>query len=307
MPGTTMTQEQSDAEFERIFNEITSEPKSDEPGVSEKNEKESGAGVPNEAEVVPPEAKEVPGDVPVDPANTPPTSNGEIDYKEAYEKEIQRTKSWEGRIKAANKRAEEEAQRAAELSQKLAETAKKTETPASPVSAATMDDPDLKEFFTTYPELIVPFEKLVRTKGAEVAEQVIQREMAKLLPKVEALETHFKEDTVKAHFSKVSQAHPGWEKLVEDGSVNRWIDSQPALMRNELNRVMSSGSTEEAIELLNLFKASSQQQQPNITTKRPTKKPEDILAVPATRANVPRDRGAPDTYDSAWEEATRKK
>ena len=294
-----------EAEFERIFNEITSEtPKTDEPGVSEEKTFEVPAETadPKKAEVVPPNEEVQKPVVPVE-ANTGETSQ-EIDYKEAYERELQKTKSWEGRIKAANKRAQEEERRAAELAVKLEEAEKKRGTPQTPAPPAGMDDPILVEFLKDYPELVVPFEKLVQAKGTEIAEAVVRREMEKLMPKVVELETKVKSTQDQSHFERISKAFPGWEDSVKNGDIDTWIETQPTILKGELSRVATGGSTEEAIELLTMFYKDTK---PKQTTPKPQKRPEDLVGIPASRSYIPQGKPELDDYDAAWKEATKGK
>lgn len=295
MSENTKTELTPEDEFDQAFDEITKADQVPADNLQGGNEVPPESGVPGET-----------NNTTVTESVVEPVPAQGIDYQNLYEKELQRTKSWEGRIRAANQRAEEAEQKLIKELQARPAPAKEPVIPPSAADESVLaDDDELKEFFEEYPELVSPFNKLVDRKGEKIARRIVQEELQKITPKIDVLETKYKEDVDNKHFKVIAEAHPDWETYVENGELTNWIEAQPALVQKELNRVMTAGSTREAIELLTMFKSNKSQKNTNTTT--PNKKADDLAAVPASTGGPPIATPNSADYDAAWEEANRKR
>ena len=241
----------------------------------------------------------------VRPEVNPEPKADETDYKSLYDKEVQRTRSWEGRIRAANERASQAEAKAHQLMVDVSELEKRGKTPSELPSISASDDPDIKQFFLDYPELVKPFEKLVVTKGAEIARQVVDERLKEYDPKIKNIEERVNVTVTATHFDLIQDAHADWQSMMDDGEVTRWIEAQPSFSRGNLNRIVTHGTADEAIELLSEVKKA--RVVPTPQTPPPQKKnPEDLIAVPASRAEVPKPQQERD-FDYWWKEANKEK
>ena len=294
------TQLTPEEEFAKAFAEATTEEpaegqSTDQP--SEGKEEEGTEKIPQSEEETQAE-ESAPGN---QESETDASANqeDETDYKALYEKEKQRTSSWEGRIKAANKKAEEAEQRA-----KYLESLAKAEEKKTPTSEA-VEDEDLKNFFEEFPELEKPFNKLLAVKGEAIARKIVQEEIQKISPQINALQASRTEEIERQHWRAIETAHPDWKSYVDNGELQTWIDAQPSIIRDRLSEVTKAGSTGEVIELLDTFKKSKTPPSNKSTVN--SKKAAAADAVPASSGGPPKSPPPKDDYDAAWEEAVRKR
>jgi hypothetical protein len=229
---------------------------------------------------------------------------GETDYKALYEKEVQRTKSWEGRIRAANKRAEDAERAAKELQasrQKVAEEPSPAPAPA--------DDPDLKSFFEDYPELKAPFNKLVDIRGEQIARKIVQEEIQKLTPQIAEIKSKFQETATAEHFGKIAAAHPDYAEVASSPEFDAWVQAQPSFVRDRYQEVVDAGSSEQVIELLSLYKSHRKPASNSPGKQRQMKaaKAAALDAVPSSSGGIPGPGPDPSNFDAGWEDAIRGK
>lgn len=222
----------------------------------------------------------------------------ETDWKALYEKEKQRTSSWEGRITAANKRAEEAEKRAKELE---GSAGAQEETPPQKQEEADDADPELKEFFAEFPELEKPFTKLVEQRGAAIAQKIVQAEIEKIKPTLDTVSTNQQAEAERAHFAAIDAAHPDWRDSVQNGDLEKWIHEQPSIIRDRLTEVTQKGSASEVIELFDQFKKSSGSNPPQQSPQERSSKAAAAAAVPASSAGPPPDKDVEGDFDTEWE------
>ena len=186
-------------------------------------------------------------------------SAGEIDWKEKYEAELHRNKSWKGRITAANKRADEATVRLKELEaevvklQALVDTLSKQSTKVpfpeegnSPV-APMGDDPELEQFMADFPDIAPPVQKLIDNKVKQLVAEFKDQQAERMA----------QEELVRAHFNKIRQAHPDLDELVAGTHVQDWIEAQPVYLQAGLKEVLDRGTADQVIDLLNAFKSDT--------------------------------------------------
>ena len=299
-------------EFEKIFNEISGgmdegvgnvpeqevviPPTESTPVEEQKEEHGNDGSLAGTAEVVTPQTETPPVEA------KPP----ETDYKDLYDKEVQKTRSWDGRIRAANDRASKAEAELYKLTIEIAELREKGTAPSEPIETSMVDDPDIKQFFDDYPELVKPFEKLVVSKGSEIARKVVEERLKDFSPKIEKLEKKVANNDVDTHFIVIEKVHPDWKSLVDNGDVDRWIEAQPLFIQQDATRVVERGSTDEVIQLLDAVKKSKTVVAPPKIPSPPKKNPEDLLAVPASRSEIPKQEQEKD-FDYWWKVINKEK
>lgn len=293
----------SDGEiFDKAFQEAITEPAAKP---LEGNHPEKDAA-PSEEKITDQPQKDVPATDNVqkeeehaEPVATPPATqtNWELVAKEMDQK----MKSWEGRITAANKRAEE-------AEKKLKETEASTQAKDTP--KADLPDGDaakiLAEFGSEYPTLVEPIKAIAK----QIAKEIVETRVKALEPildgavrSVKSMETQVSGSVEDQHFSKIRAKHADYETIFKSGALAAWIETQPAFLKPTYQRIVEAGSTEEVIGMFDTFKGA------NATTPKtptsPKKKAESLMAVPAAPGVTPAAKGGVDLNDfgAAFKEA----
>lgn len=352
MTADTKRKQQLEEEqaFNEAFDEVFKDDKQSPPAPAPKDDTKEGAApqpdVPAKAEPptdtnkdqdVPPAQEGKPGEKkePKEPpATTPdataavdvPDDGGDADWKAKYEAELHRNQSWHGRIKAANKRAEEAAARLKELEEEVAKLRaqlgdKQKGSPdpvddepdqVSPPSPDLDGDQDVVQFKEDFPDIAPPVEKLIQAKVREATAKLKQLEAEQ---KAQA-ERQALEQLRREHFAKIRKAHPDLDELTQGTHVIDWIESQPQYLQPGLQAVLDHGTADQVIELLSAFKRDAgilppEGSNPGGGDKPPAKTPEADLqkmvgvnpSQTAPKTTTPKNK---DDFDSAWEEAPEK-
>ena len=238
----------------------------------------------------------------VEPPQDPPVKTREEELEEELERGRQKMATWEGRIRAANEKAEE-AQREVEALRQAKE--KKDDLPDDDEEKA------LKEFEEEFPELIQPVITLVKKELLPIIGQMISDRLGDIEPEVTLIKKKMKTDSTEAHFKAIADKHSDWKQIVKSGALDKWIDSQPSYIKSALTEVKAGGGTEEVVDMFTQYKQSTGQtpvkkDPPLIPT--PTPKEQDLLAVPSsptpiTTQGAKKDK---DDFDTGWDDAMKK-
>lgn len=189
-------------------------------------------------------------------------------------KELQRKKSWEGRLKAeearlAKVREELEAKAAAagkpaeeaagdaleEVADKAqasgdAEMASKVEQVADNVEDGEMSlDEAMKTLSEDFGE---PFVKMITAIAKGAAREMASAEIGELKQSTTDIIDHLKSAAAKAHFSAIQAAHPDFVEISEDPAFQEWRDADA-----ERSRIASGGTADEINAMLDRWKAES--------------------------------------------------
>lgn len=229
-------------------------------------------------------------------------------FKEIEEENLKLThkmKSWEGRITAANKRAEEAEQKLQTATQKS--TQDKDSLPVG-------DDEDeqvLKDFVDEFPSL----EKPIKTIAMRLAKKVVDSKLKELEPqlqRIQGLEQAVTETAEEKHWNMIATAHADWKEIRDSGKLSQWIEAQPSFMRKSLEQVAAEGSAEEVVEMFDMYKESIGESKSTSTqrgSESPPKKKkvQDMSAVDGSSGGPPKRKGKvdKDDFDGAWNEALR--
>lgn len=223
------------------------------------------------------------------------------------EKLTQKMKSWEGRITAANKRADDAERKLQEQADSTQdkENAKKK---ADELPDGEDDDQVLKDFIEEFPSL----EKPIKAMAMKIAKQVVDTKLKDFEPKLEKIdqiEQRTEAQVVKEHWDTIKTAHPDYEEIRDSGKLNEWVELQPSFVKQGLERVMKEGNAEEVVELFDAYKRSTGHGTSSSTKtkkKQTSKKAQDMAAVDGSSGGpkAGKDEIDEDDFDAAWDAAT---
>lgn len=259
-----------DVEFANAFNEGESGPGlTQEEGdqvVTEGNEAPAGDELAGDAGQAAGGAPDAPGVAVVLNTETTPAEGAAAMTPEDIEKERQRLKSWEGRIKAreaelqAKPAAADDGQAAEELgdvadaanaagstdlAQAAAAAAEAVEAgEISPDEAVAQLAEDFGEDFVKMIRMVVAAET---RKGVEP-----------LAKKVDDVASTVNSKEAEAHFKAIAAKHPDYAEIGQSGEFAAFIKGLPDDVRGEAEQVAKAGSKDEVIALLDAYKQSKQ-------------------------------------------------
>jgi hypothetical protein len=238
----------------------------------------------------------------VAPVVDSPIIQPDDDYKTKYEQELQRTKSWDGRLSAKDREVnalKEELERVRLLAQAKADADPNDDT----------DDASVTAFLEEFPELAAPIQKMIekvtRQHGKKVADDITSNVDRRLAPIAQTVQ----ETTVAKHVSTIRAAHNDFEALVQGEDLQTWINEQPKYMQPALRDVYERGYAEDVVDMLTQYKDSrgltSQvaDHKANSPTPQPIVKKQPTAAVKSrhsTPPTTPRGQIAEDDFDGAW-------
>lgn len=282
---------------------------------------------PPAPEPPPPAAPKTP-ETPVPPAPPePPPADDEPAFKQRYqtlqgifrhEKE-----EWEAR----------EAELKAELEAKI-EAATKAEPPPNKEESRPSDFQSIinnlnlteeeKAQLAEYDEdfdVVSKMEGIKRQKGMErlwtefnsALEKMEKRFLGQLEERTKPVETFISETKTNReeeeralHFRTIGEAHPDYEKYIEDKSIVKWIESKPKYLQAGLKSVYAQGTAEDVVELLDDFKRESN----IVVTPQPSTTKADRLRAmtppPTRRGAVNATMSVASDFEGAFDEALHK-
>ena len=217
--------------------------------------------------------------------------------------------TWEGRISAANKRAQEAIDKAKALEAKVVE--KKDLKEDLPTGD---DDKAIKEFLEEFPDLHKPIIALVKRDLLPLIGQMIDNRIGEIQPEVTSIKETMEADSTAAHFAAIAKAHPGYKEIISSGKFDAWAITKPEYVQVALANVRAQGSTQEVIDMFNDYNRDAgiiPAEKKTDTTKddKAKSKAEDLLAVPAspTKIDTQSKKKDKEDFDSAWDEAVKTK
>jgi hypothetical protein len=202
------------------------------------------------------------------------------DAQEEDPKDIQRQKSWEGRLKAkeAELKAREEAlnapaettQEASEPGETMAEEAaepavtEKIEETVEKVASGEMTadeamaslSQDFGEDFTKMLSL------LIESKASEIAGKTADERVSKVSGQLDGIVGEIIDDKSKAHYESIADAHPDFEEVAGSPEFKEYIDAMDETAKASAMQVIEQGSWRQIVKLLNSFKDASKQAEP---------------------------------------------
>lgn len=214
--------------------------------------------------------------------DTKTDTGSDPDYKQLYEQELQRTKSWDGRLSAKDRELATLRQELEAIKAKSAET-KETEDPTT--------DEAIDAFLKEFPELAAPIQKMIekatKTRSKELATDIEGRIESKIKPIAQTVQ----ETTVEKHINAIRTAHTDFDEIVQSGSLQTWINEQPGYMQPALQAVYDQGTTKDVIDLIAQYKTATgrvaRTESDGVTDKNTHKRP---AAAVKSRHSTPMSR-----------------
>jgi hypothetical protein len=115
------------------------------------------------------------------------------------------------------------------------------------------------------------------------------------------------------HFSVVREAHPDYQKYVEDGSLSSWIDSLSPSRKKAYTEIYNNGEASEVVEMLRDFKEAKgitkkeeKKEEEEVVTKKDDDKVRQLESIKGKSTGVNPvgvTSGKAQDYDAAWDEA----
>ncbi|WP_426106373.1 hypothetical protein [Massilia sp. TSP1-1-2] len=180
------------------------------------------------------------------------------------EKETQRLKSWEGRLKA--QQAELDTKKAAGAAPGDADADPDADAPAAVDAAGEGDsageggegdDADLKalteDFGAEFVDLLV---KVITKIASKSAATVAGEHGAPYRKDIDAIIADINNEKQRAHFEKIADAHPDFNDVAGSGEFKAWVAGMDEADKAEAERVASAGTAKEIIALLKRYKAT---------------------------------------------------
>lgn len=235
-------------------------------------------------------------------------------------KEIQRKKSWEGRLR---KREEELAALAAELEARKA-------TPSAPAEAEDATDSPREQAVEAVEDAIEAIEngdmtadQAIKTLSedfgpefAKMLQVLIKAEAGKVVSKVsedvDSLIEAIKDDKARGHFEAIADVHPDFHEIGNSPEMEAYLDGLPEEERAAAGQVIEGGSTRQVIRFLDKFKkwqaeqAPAQEEAPveQPVESAPAEQDESAMdaaeGVRSTGLRLPAQPGRSDDYEDAW-------
>ncbi len=195
-------------------------------------------------------------------------------------KEIQRQKSWEGRLKAreaelkaredALKHTESPAEMAVEPGEPAAQEAAEpgvTEAVEEAVAAVASGDLTVDQAMKTLAnDFGDDFTKmlgvLIESKAAEIAGKTADERMGKVSGQVDGLINEIVSDKAKSHYESISDVHPDFMDIAASPEFKGYIDGMDETQQAKAAQVIQSGSARQIVKLLSDYKGSMKKVDP---------------------------------------------
>jgi hypothetical protein len=190
-----------------------------------------------------------------DPVKKPDVGTDDTDWKAEAERlktelatEKQKTSSWNGRITAANKRAED-----AEKKLELAAKDKPVDDPDADDSTKS-DVAKLEKFGEDFPELKNTIDIILK-KVEGKADKTQDKDPIKTDPIEEKADE--KAADLSTAQAEIRKAHPDIDEAVNSGVLLTWINQQADFIRPTLQTIYNKGEATEVIKMVTEFKNKS--------------------------------------------------
>lgn len=238
------------------------------------------------------------------------------------DKEVQRLKSWEGRLKAMQAKldaagAKGEDEQTEAVSEAIEKAADAADTPADAEAVGQIAEQvesgeltaeqamkQLAEDFGD--DFVKMIEAIAVSKAKEAGAGAAAERFEEVNKSVEAIINDIVDTKAKSHFETIATAHPDFNDIGNSPEFATWVESLPDADQAEAKRVATAGSAKEIIKLLDGYKAAAQQ--PKADAEQPMdlaneSAMDDAEGVRSTGMRLPQQPGAAeDDFLGAWEQ-----
>lgn len=225
--------------------------------------------------------------------------------------ELQRLKSWEGRLKkqAAEQKAREDAMAAAEAARLSASTTATDETPSNTAEQSVADVANQVADGTLTPAQAMQqvsadfgedFVKMIQVMVAAQAAEASGKVIAEVKGKVDGIAQHIASDAELKHFERIETAHPDFNQIRVSPEFAAFVEQADS----DLQRIANGGTAKEVIQLLKTYKTAQQAAAKKAT---PPAEPDGVDAAAGVRSSggmkLPAETTGSDNYADAFAEA----
>lgn len=140
------------------------------------------------------------------------------------------------------------------------------------------------------PALFGDFSPEAMAKGvAQLVQAQVQARMAELDAKLQPIQQQTARSATEVHLSAIYSAHPDADSIVESQEFAAWKSTQPGVVRAALDAALTTGSTNDVIEVFSAFKAATGQAAvPTATTAKAGQiSPAEVAKAAIARAAAP--------------------
>ena len=241
------------------------------------------------------------------------------------DKEVQRLKSWEGRLKAMQAKLdaagadtpEEQTEVVAEAIEKSADATdtpadeEKVEQIAEQVEDGQMSvDQAMKQLADDFgDDFVRMIEAIATAKAREAGGAAASEKMGELKGTVDEIIGDIVDSKSKAHFEKIVDAHPDFNEVGESEQFKAYVEALPDDAKGVALDTIAGGSAKSIIKLLNDFKANAPKAQGELTEAKESivdEVSEDQMdaaeGVRSSGMKLPDTPQKADDYASAWDQ-----
>jgi len=174
------------------------------------------------------------------------------------------------------------------------------------------EDDGFKEITEEFPDLAEALSKTIKKVVAQTTVRNIDRTINMLQNTVVPFIQQYQESLLQQHYEAIKSAHPDFEKYVESGELEAWIQQQPERKRKYYQEIYEYGTTDEVIDLIDEFKeslglGSKPKPKPKSVKKqnKDTRKLDDMedISSGARPVNMGATTAPKDDFELAFEEA----
>jgi hypothetical protein len=234
-------------------------------------------------------------------------------------KELQRLRSWEGRLKAMEQRMKgqgaapkaEEAEEAddepaEQAAQELEQAAEATDDPdmaqatRNAAEAIESGDMSVDEAMSQLEDDFGPaFVQLIKTISAaearNAAASIADQRVGQLDTKVNQAVSSIADERARAHFEQIAEHHPDFAEVGQSEDFGKWVASLPDDQRQRVEATVARGKARDVVKVLSDYKASK-------TTDPEVDDAMDAAQGVRSRVKLPsQPKPAPDSYEAAWD------
>lgn len=261
----------------------------------EVNEEDDYPNSPEEAEAVAdePAAEDAPVDIaaPVEAAEAEPAKGDDL------AKEVQRLKSWEGRLKAME--AQLKAGKPADEPEATEEVAEEAADEVSDVAKAEVTDVDgaikalAADFGDEFTKMLM---MIIDAKVGQANEGVAKS--------VDEIISDIVDTKAKAHFEAIADKHPDFMEIADSQEFAAYLNAMPEAEKAKAQQVVEGGSSREINALLTAYKATVSTPEAEPAMEQPDDSMMDAAeGVRSTGMRLPTQPSpASSDYAAAWDE-----
>lgn len=234
------------------------------------------------------------------------------------EKEAQRLRSWEGRLKAMEaelkkagaKTDEEQSEAVGEAIEKAADSAdtpadeEKVEQIAEQVESGQLTaEQAMKQLAEDFgDDFVKMIEAIAVSKAKEAGSTAAHEKVGELGKTVEEIINAIGDDKQRAHFEQIADKHPDFNEIANSEDFAKWIEAMPEGEQEKAKQVATGGTAKEINKLLDTFKAQQEQQDAGGETDLQAGAMDDAEGVRSSGIRLPEQPSASqDDYLGNWD------